>query len=43
MLTLELPAIALEIPNYAIYNTQPKSDWLSRVLQADWLLLENNQ
>ena len=28
-------------------NTQPKSDWLlntqSRVLQADWLMLENNE
>ena len=28
------------------HNTQSKSDWLvntkSRVLQADWLILENN-
>ena len=30
-----------------IYNTQSKSDWLlntqSKVLQADWLILENNK
>ena len=30
-----------------IYNTQSKSDWLfntqSRALQADWLILENNE
>ena len=32
---------------WCIYNTQSKSDWLfdtqSRVLQADWLILKNNE
>ena len=31
----------------SLYNTQSISDWLfntqSRVLQADWLILENNE
>ena len=35
MLTLELSSYALEIPNDA--HTQ------SRVLQYDWLILENNE
>ena len=48
MSTLELSTIVLEIPNDAYtYNTQSKSDWLfnsqSRVLQADWLIFENNE
>ena len=44
--TLELSSIVLEIPNEA-YTTQSESDWLfttqSRVLQADWWILENNE
>ena len=48
MLTLELSSIVLEIPNDAnTTNTQSKSDWLfntqMRVVQADWLKLENNE
>ena len=46
MLTL-FPHV-LEIPNYALYNTQSKPNWLfntqSRVLlQADRLILKNNE
>ena len=43
MLTLELSSIVLESP----IDTRSTSDWLfntqSRVLQADWLILENNE
>ena len=46
MLTLELSSFILEIPNDA-YTTLSQSDWLfntqSRVLQADRLMLENNE
>ena len=46
MLTLELSSVVLGIPNDA-YDTHLKSDWLfntqTRVLQADWLTLENNE
>ena len=42
-LTLELSSYLLEIPNVA-YKTLVNSDWLyntlSRVLQADWFILE---
>ena len=44
--TLELSSIVLEIPNEA-YTTQSESGKLfttqSRVLQADWWILENNE
>ena len=46
MLTLKLSSYILEIPNDA-YTTLSQSDWLfntqSRVLQADRLMLENNE
>ena len=46
MLTLELSSCILEIPNDA-YTTLSQSDWLfntqSRVLQADRLMLKNNE
>ena len=46
MLTLELSSIVLKTPNDA-YKTQSKCDWLfntqSRVLLADWLILEDNE
>ena len=46
MLTLEISSNVLEIPNDSLFNTQSKCDWLfntrSRVLQADWSILENN-
>ena len=46
MLTLELSYIVLEIPNDA-YTTLSRyligfSNTQSRVLQPDWLILENN-
>ena len=44
---MELSWIILGIPNGALYNTQSKANWLfktqSRVLQADWLILKNNE
>ena len=43
MLTLELSSYVLGIPN----DAQSKFDWLhitqSRALQADWLILQNNE
>ena len=48
MLTSELSSYVLEIPNHA-YPIQHSVnfEWLfnnrSRVLQADWLMLENNE
>ena len=47
MLTLELPFYTFEIPNASLLNIQSRSVWLfttqSRVLQADWLILGNNE
>ena len=48
MLTFELPAYVLEIPNDAYTALrQSKIDWLSnsqsKVPQADWLMLVNNE
>ena len=46
MLTLELSTYVGN-SHLCLYNTQSNSDWLftarSRVLQADWLILENNE
>ena len=46
MLTFELSSYLLEVPNDS-YPTLVDSDWLfntqSRVLQADWFILEINE
>ena len=46
MLRMELSSYVLEIPN-DVYYTRSISYWLSniqsRALQADWLILENNE
>ena len=47
MLTLELPTYIFEIPYASLLNIQSRFEWLfttqSRVLQADWLILGNNE